>query len=210
MPDYDYQSDDRPFSRVLEDIGAKPDPKLYLGEVVNAFGERAFGALLLVFGLLNALPLPPGATAVLGIPLLLLSVQLVLRTDQLWLPRWALKRSIDRAGYRKSAARISRPIRAIERLSQPRLLLLTSPVSETAIGLVCTLLAVIVMLPLWSTNMFPAFTIAVFGFGMMQRDGVAVLLGWLATAGYALFLVLAWRIIEGLLRAAWAWAGGLF
>ncbi|MDP3370059.1 MAG: exopolysaccharide biosynthesis protein, partial [Brevundimonas sp.] len=101
-------------------------------------------------------------------------------------------------------------IRAIERLSQPRLLLLTSPVSETAIGLVCTLLAVIVMLPLWSTNMFPAFTIAVFGFGMMQRDGVAVLLGWLATAGYALFLVLAWRIIEGLLRAAWAWAGGLF
>jgi hypothetical protein len=210
MPDYDYHADDRPFSQVLEDIGAKPDPKLYLGEVVNAFGERAFGALLLLFGLLNALPLPPGATAVLGIPLLLLSIQLVLRTDQLWLPKWALKRSIDRAGYRKSAARVAGPIKTVERLSRPRLLVLTGPASETMIGLICTLLAVIVMLPLWSTNMFPAFTIAIFGFGMMQRDGVAVILGWLAVAGYALFLVLAWQIIKGLLVTAWAWASGLF
>jgi hypothetical protein len=210
MPDYDYHADDRPFSRVLEDIGAKPDPKLYLGEVVNAFGERAFGALLLLFGLLNALPLPPGATAVLGIPLLLLSIQLVLRTDQLWLPKWALKRSIDRAGYRKSAARVAGPIKTVERLSRPRLLILTGPVSELMIGLVCTLLAVIVMLPLWSTNMFPAFTIAIFGFGMMQRDGVAVILGWLAVAGYALFLILAWQMIKGVALVGWEWASGLF
>jgi len=209
MPDYDYQSDDRPFSQVLEDIGAKADPKLYLGEVVNAFGERAFGALLLLFGLLNALPLPPGATAVLGIPLLLLSLQLVLRTDQLWLPKWALKRSIDRAGYRKNAARIAGPIRTVERLSRPRLLVLTGPVSELTIGLACTLLAVIVMLPLWSTNMFPAITIAIFGFGMMQRDGVAVILGWLAVAGYALFLILAWQMIKGVAIAGWDWASGL-
>jgi hypothetical protein len=210
MPDYDYHADDRPFSRVLEDIGAKPDPKLYLGEVVNAFGERAFGALLLLFGLLNALPLPPGATAVLGIPLLLLSIQLVLRTDQLWLPKWALKRSIDRAGYRKSAARVAGPIKTVERLSRPRLLILTGPVSELMIGLICTLLAVIVMLPLWSTNMFPAFTIAIFGFGMMQRDGVAVILGWLAVAGYALFLILAWQMIKGVVLVGWEWASGLF
>jgi hypothetical protein len=210
MPDYDYVSDDRPFSQVLTDIGDRPDPKLYLGEVVNAFGERAFGALLLLFGLLNALPLPPGATAVLGIPLLLLSIQLVLRTDQLWLPTWALKRAIDRAGYRRSAARIAGPIRTVERLSRPRLLVLTGSVSELAIGLVCTVLAVIVMLPLWSTNMFPAFTIALFGFGLMQRDGVAVLLGWLGAVGYALFLVLAWQMIKGVAVAGWAWATGLF
>ncbi len=209
MPDYDYQSDARPFSQVLEDIGTRPDPKLYLGEVVNAFGERGFGALLLLFGLLNALPLPPGATSVLGIPLLLISIQLVLRTDQLWLPKWAMKRAIDRAGYRRSAARIVGPMRRVERLARPRLLILTGRVSELLIGLACTLLAVIVMLPLWSTNMFPAFTIAIFGFGLVQRDGVAVMLGWLATAGYLVFLVLAWRLIEAAAVATWTWASGL-
>ncbi len=209
MPDYDYQSDARPFSQVLEDIGTRPDPKLYLGEVVNAFGERGFGALLLLFGLLNALPLPPGATSVLGIPLLLISIQLVLRTDQLWLPKWAMKRAIDRADYRRSAARIVGPMRSVERLARPRLLILTGRVSELLIGLACTLLAVIVMLPLWSTNMFPAFTIAIFGFGLVQRDGVAVMLGWLATAGYLVFLVLAWRLIEAAAVATWTWASGL-
>ena len=53
MPDYDYHSDSRTFSQVSEDIGAREDPKLYLGELVNAFGERGFGALMLFFGLLN-------------------------------------------------------------------------------------------------------------------------------------------------------------
>ena len=69
MPDYDYHSDARPFSRVIEDLGARDEPKLYLGELVNAFGERGFGALLLFLGLINALPLPPGSTTVLGAPL---------------------------------------------------------------------------------------------------------------------------------------------
>ena len=209
MPDYDYQSDARPFSQVLEDIGTRPDPKLYLGEVVNAFGERGFGALLLLFGLLNTLPLPPGATSLLGIPLLLISIQLVLRTDQLWMPKWALKRAIDRGAYRRSAARIVGLMRKVEGLARPRLLILTGRVSELLIGLACALLAIIVMLPLWSTNMFPAFTIALFGFGLVQRDGVAVILGWLATAGYLVFLILAWRLIEAAASATWTWASGL-
>ena len=98
MPDYDYQSDSRTFSRVLTDIGSKPDPKLYLGELVNAFGERGFGALMLFFGLMNiAIGIIPGTTTVLGAPLLLMGLQLMIRQDQLWLPRWALRRSIDRA-----------------------------------------------------------------------------------------------------------------
>ena len=66
MPDYDYQSDNRPFSQVLTDIGAKDDPKLYLGELVNAFGERGFGAMMVFFGLINAIASPiPGSTTIL-------------------------------------------------------------------------------------------------------------------------------------------------
>jgi hypothetical protein len=82
-------------------------------------------------------------------------------------------------------------------------------VSELLIGLVCTLLAVIVMLPLWSTNMFPALTVALFGFGLMQRDGVAVILGWLGVAAYAVFLVLAWQMIQAVAVTTWTWASGL-
>ena len=88
MPHYDYQSDARSFSQVLGDIGAKDDPKLYLGELVDAFGERGFGALMLFLGLISALiGIIPGTTTVLGTPILLIALQLVIRRDQLWLPR---------------------------------------------------------------------------------------------------------------------------
>jgi hypothetical protein len=177
MPDYDYQSDPRTFSQVIEDIGLKDDPKLYLGELVNAFGERGFGALMVFLGLINALPLPPGSTTVLGAPLLLLSMQLLFRRDQLWLPGWALKGSLDRATYRSATNRALKPIRYIERLSRPRLGMMTSELSEVLIGLACTILAVILVLPIWGGNMVPALIIATFGFGLMQKDGILIAIG---------------------------------
>ena len=209
MPDYDYQSDGRTFSQVIEDLGRSDDPKLYLGELVNAFGERGFGALMLFLGIINSLPLPPGSTTVLGAPLLLLSLQLLFRADQVWLPRWALKGSLDRNAYRSATARVIKPIRLIEKLSKPRLTFLTSEVSEMLIGLVCTILAFILVLPIWGGNMAPALTIAVFGFGLMQRDGIVILLGWVGAALCATILWLAWEIITRILEVTWTWATGL-
>ncbi|MBW8304769.1 MAG: exopolysaccharide biosynthesis protein, partial [Brevundimonas sp.] len=131
MPDYDYQSDVRPFSQVLEDIGARSDPKLYLGELVNAFGERGFGALMLFFGLMNiAIGIIPGTTTILGAPLLLMGLQLATRQDQLWLPKWALRRWIERAAYREGLKTVLPRFRKMERLSRPRLSIMTSEVSE--------------------------------------------------------------------------------
>ncbi len=210
MPDYDYQSDSRTFSQVIEDIGVKDDPKLYLGELVDAFGERGFGALMVFLGLLNALPLPPGSTTVLGAPLLLLCGQLLFRADQVWLPKWALKSSIDRAGYRKTTGRVLKPIRMFERLSKPRLPMMTSELSERLIGLAGCVLAVIIVLPIWGGNMAPALIIATFGFGLMQRDGIAVLIGWLGVAGFAAFAWLAWEVIYRVFILTWSWFAGLF
>lgn len=195
MPNYHYQSDARAFSQVIEDLGAREGEKLYMGELVDAFGERGFGALLVFFGLLNALPLPPGSTTLLGMPLLLLGFQLASRADQVWMPKWALKTAIDRETYRGATGRILPAIRRLERLSRPRLLFMTSEVSEILIGLACILLAVIVVLPIWGGNMAPSIIMAAFGFGLMQRDGAAVILGWIGVAGFAVFLWLAWSII---------------
>jgi hypothetical protein len=210
MPDYDYQSDRRTFSQVIEDIGAKDDPKLYLGELVNAFGERGFGALMVFLGLLNAAASPiPGSTTILGAPLLLICVQLLFRRDQLWLPAWALKGSISRASYKDAVGRVSKPLKLVERLSKPRLSVMTNEVSEVLIGLVCTLLTVIVMLPIFGGNLFPSLFVAAFGFGLMQRDGVLILAGWLGVAGFVAFVWLAWEVISRLFMATWTWWAGL-
>ncbi|HZW15631.1 MAG TPA: exopolysaccharide biosynthesis protein [Brevundimonas sp.] len=224
MPDYDYQSDTRLFSQVLEDIGVKDDPKLYLGELVNAFGERGFGALMLFFGLMNiAIGIIPGTTTILGAPLLLMGVQLVTRQDQLWLPKWALRRWIDREAYRNGLDSVLPRLRKMERLSKPRLSIMTSEVSEVLIGIATFLLAFILVLPIWGGNLIPALIISTFGFGLMQRDGLAILIAWSAIALICLaalviwlawtwvspYLLPVWHWLHGLLPQAWAWLTGL-
>jgi len=225
MPDYDYQSDRRPFSQVIEDIAVKDDPRLYLGELVNAFGERGFGALMLFFGLLSvAIGIIPGTTTILGAPLLLMGVQLAIRRDQLWLPQWALRRWIERETYRVGVARVLPRLRQIERLSRPRLSIMTSELSEVLIGIATVILAFILILPIWGGNLVPALIISTFGFGLLQRDGLAILLGWSAIALIGLaalviwlawtwvspFLLPLWAWLNGLLPQAWAWISGLF
>lgn len=225
MPDYDYQSDARPFSRVLEDIGAKADPKLYLGELVNAFGERGFGALMLFLGLVSAvIGAIPGSTTVLGLPILIISFQLVIRRDQLWLPKWALASSIDRSGYRDAIAGVLPRLRRVERWSRPRLSVMTSEISEVLIGLACLILCSILVLPIPGGNLVPSLIIVAFGFGLVQRDGLAVLAAWTAialvcVAGLIIWLLWAelsphllpvWVAVSTLPSQAWIWLTGLF
>ena len=210
MPDYDYQADARPFSKVVADIGAKDDPKLYLGELVNAFGERGMGAMMLFFGLLNILVgAVPGSTTILGIPLLMFSAQLAFRSDQLWMPKWALKRSIDRVTYRNAVGRALPALRKVERLTRPRLSIMTSDASEVLIGVVSCLLCSILILPIWGGNLVPALIVTTFGFGLMQRDGALVLAGWLMLAAACVAVWLAWNIVSEFFFASLTWAGAL-
>ena len=208
MPDYDYQSDTRSFSQVIEDIGRRDEPRLYLGELVNAFGERGFGALMLFFGLLNiAIGIIPGTTTILGAPLLLMGLQLIIRMDQLWLPRWALKRWIERAAYRNGVEKVLPRVRVVERLSRPRLPAMTSEVSEVLIGIATVLMALILILPIWGGNLVPALIISTFGFGLMQRDGLVVLVGWLGVAGVCVFIWVAWELVSRAFLAVYQMTG---
>jgi hypothetical protein len=211
MPHYDYQSDARAFSQVLEDLGARDDPKLYLGELVDAFGERGFGALMLFLGLISSvIGIVPGSTTLLGSPILLIALQLVIRRDQLWIPKWALKSSLDREGYRNAVNKVLKPLRAVERVSRPRLFIMTSPLAEMLIGVICSLLAFILILPIWGGNLIPSLIIAIFGFGLMQRDGVVILGGGAAVAALVAFVWLAWELVSPLLMSAWTWMSSLF
>lgn len=207
----DEETDDRPLSQVLEDLGARDEPKLYLGELVNAFGERGFGALLFLLGLISAvIGAIPGMTTVLGVPMLLVAVQLILRRDQLWLPQWALTRHLDRHNFAAAVAKTDRPLKIIERVSSPRLEIMNSDLSEMLIGLVCAILALILMLPLIGFNLVPSLIVMIFGFGMTQRDGVFMLVGWLGTAGFSVFAWLFWEVVSRAVMASWQWATQLF
>jgi hypothetical protein len=89
---------------------------------------------------------------------------------------------------------------------------MTSEVSEVLIGIATVLLAIILVLPLWGGNLVPALIISTFGFGLLQRDGLAILIGWSAIAliGVAALIIwLAWTWVSPYLLPFWAWLNGL-
>lgn len=200
----------RRFSETLERLGAHGAEKLCLGEMVEAFGERAFGAVMLLFAIVNLLPWPPGGTTLTGAPLLFLSAELAFGRDRLWLPRWLDRASVKRETFHTLSSRLMRVIRYSEALSRPRLAFLSSRAGQCLIGVACLVLSAILVLPVFGGNLLPAVAIAFFSLGVMQRDGVAILIGWILTGATAVVLVLAWNLIVDGFHAALDWATRIF
>ena len=101
-------------------------------------------------------------------------------------------------------------IRRAERLTRPRLTILVGEPGQRAIGVACFLLSVVLVLPIWLGNIAPAATIALFSLALVQRDGIAAVLGWVGTAVSVGLLVLAAGVIWAMTERAWEWAVGVF
>jgi hypothetical protein len=162
-----------------------------LGELLGRFGSRAHGVALFLLALPDAVPLPiPSVSAILGIPLALISGHLVLFGEKATLPRrirsWTVPAAVTGALRRYMPPVFDR----IGHLSYPRL----RPVArrERAIGAVCLMLALLLLLPIPFFNTPPAICLALLAWGMVQRDGLVVLAGLAGTAAIGgVFAVLA-------------------
>lgn len=210
MPPPSPEFDDLPFSKLLEQIGREGPPVMQLDELVAAFGERGFGALLLLLGLLSAtLGVIPGVTTILAFPIFLLGFQLLIWREKPWIPKRLLHREIDRQTFRESLKKVQAPLAFIERYSRPRWEALNSNLHESLMGLACMVMALILMLPLIGFNLFPSIAVALFGFGMMQRDGAVMLAAWLVSIGFWIFSWLAWATVSLTLSHLWEATVGL-
>ncbi len=150
--------------------------RISVRDLVDALGERALGALLFLFAIPNALPVPPGTSALLGVPLVFLAAQLMLGLRP-WLPRVLSSRSMSQADFAATVRRILPWVRRGERLLRPRLGWLARPPMEYAIGAVCLFLAIVVALPIPLGNVLPAVSISLLALAIVERDGVWVLAG---------------------------------
>jgi hypothetical protein len=63
------------------------------------------------------------------------------------------------------------------------------------IGIVCTLLAAVLILPIPLGNMLPATAVTVLALSLIQRDGLLAILGYLLAMASAAVLVLSGSLI---------------
>lgn len=177
-------------SGILRSLLDTEAERICIGDVVDAFGPRAFGALLFVFALLSLVAAVPGSSAVMAIPLLLIAPQLIIGAPNLWLPRALDKRSLKRADLQKLLDKVLPTVERIEKLLAPRLHLMFGMVGNKVIGLACLVLALVLALPIPFFNLAPGMAIAALGLGLAARDGLVVLIGYGIAAGCAVVLVL--------------------
>lgn len=160
-----------------------------LEQLLDATGRRSFGALLLFAGLVALSPLSgiPGMPTTLGIVVMLVAVQLLLRRDHFWLPRWVLRRSITRAKLCKALRFLRRPARGIDRILRERLVVLTSGPATYAIAVLCVLIGA--TMPPLELMPFAASTaggaLSAFGLALIARDGAVAIVAFAFTAGAA-------------------------
>ncbi|WP_431300821.1 exopolysaccharide biosynthesis protein [Tabrizicola sp. BL-A-41-H6] len=188
----------KPLSVMLDELaGDETRERIAISDLVTAMQLRAYGALLLIFALPNVLPAPPGTSGLLGLPLLFIATQMMLGRVP-WFPQVIAARSMARADFGKMIQRVSPLIARAERLLRPRLMWLSDPVVERALGAVALVLALVLVLPVPFGNMLPAFTICIIALGVLERDGVWII-GGLVLAVVA--VVVAYGVIYAMLRA---------
>lgn len=192
-------------SAILLDICDDPDPTVTVGEIVHRFGRRAFGALLFFFSAPNWLPLPPGSSTFLALPLVLLTPQVAYGVQGPWLPRFIDDREMKRVTLARSIRKIVPMLQRVEKVSRPRLLWMFGPIGDRAIGLTCFLLSLVLLLPIPLGNMAPGGAIAAFGLAMVQRDGVLALVGYVITTVSAALLVIGGAAAIHALRELLGW-----
>jgi hypothetical protein len=163
-------------SDILARLAEPATGSVTLGEVLAAVGERSFGALLVILAIPNMVAgLIPGLSILLGLPLLLVSLQLLVGADKPWLPRRLARLEIQRSDLRRIVERTRKALRRLERALRPRLEFLTASWAERLIGLGCVALSILVFLPIPFANLVPATGIMLFGFSMLERDGLMAL-----------------------------------
>lgn len=183
-------------TRLVADTGAA---RISIADLFHQIGERAHYALLILFALPNTLPGIPGTSAVLGVPLLYLTLQLALGRDP-WLPGFIARRSLSRQGLAAVLERAQPWVERGERYLHPRLPHLTGPAAERVVGVCSVVLALMIMLPIPFGNMLPALAIIFAALGLMEEDGLWVVISAVTgTIASAVVVFVLWAVLKSAL-----------
>lgn len=165
--------------------------------ILNSVGERSFGPVVLLAGLITIAPLIgdiPGVPTILGLVVLLTLGQLLFQRNSIWLPSWIARRSVPQDKLLKGLDWLQKPARFLDRWTGPRLVFLVDGPGLYVMAIIC--MAVAMGMPLMEVVPFSAngagAALIAFGLAIVARDGVLAILATSFT------LVTGWLVVTSL------------
>ncbi|ETX27990.1 exopolysaccharide biosynthesis protein [Roseivivax isoporae] len=166
-------------------------------EILERIGNRSFDAALLVPALILVSPISgiPGAPTIGGLVILLIAAQNLVGRRHLWLPGFLMRRRIGAERLENALGFLRKPAAWVDRHSRNRWRVLTRrPVSSLAL---LTIIATTITWPL--LELVPFFTsagavaVSLFAIGLMIRDGLYMIAGYVCVSGVLAVAFLIWQ-----------------
>ena len=195
------------FRTMIDDLGARwraahaaesheaepvAGPDAALGDIVDRLDERAFGLLLLLLALPCVPPFVYVLPQIVALPMLALAGQMAAGRQSPWFPEAIRSRRFQLREFSKVLDFSEKYVRWFEKIARPRLPAVTGRSGARIAGALMIIPAVSVLAPFPGTNTVPGIGIAISALGLIQRDGLLVILGLIVGLGWvAAFLLVA-------------------
>lgn len=195
-------------SETLRKVGTKDlNDSTKIEDLMEEFHENGLLLAMIFFSLPIAIPLPypPGFTTIVGVPLIILSIQMFLGNKKVVLPKRLNEYQIKNSTLKKISDKIVPIIENVEKYTKTRFPFAQSVYCEQFVGFASFISSVCIAIPLPFTNAVPALGIAIMCIGLLNRDGLIILLGFVVNSvGCAIAIgavVTSWVAIKYLFNA---------
>ncbi len=199
----------RKLSEELGELHARAAERtVTLREVIYILRGRAYLLLVLLLALPFLTPIPlPGLSTPFGLAIAAIALRLALG-QRPWLPMKLQRKELPPGFFGRLFAVAERILRFLEKFLRPRLAALTGTdlLNQLhALLMLAAALALLLPLPIPFTNSFPAWTILLVAGGLLERDGVAILLAYVVFAAGVIYFVFLGEAAVQLVDAFLTW-----
>lgn len=173
-----------------------------VGDLVDGAAEGGFGFAIAVLTLI-AIPFV-GLSTPFGLAIALTGAQLVLGRDRLWLPRRVRRRPLSHAMLERIHALHARRATWLARATRRRWEALVQP-RLAGLGIVFLALGLALPLPIPGSNLVFLVPLFVYAIGVLERDGLWILLGHVLALVDAALLVIFGKAVAMAVTELFAW-----
>ena len=179
--------------RLIKQIaGAGTDAGVTLGDIVETLGPRSYGPILLVpaLGIVSPASAIPTVPTLLSIAIGLIAVQIFMKHDTVWLPDFLLRKRLSSHRFEQTLTFLRRLAYWLDPVINERLTVLTDRPGNYVALLICSIMPLfmplIELMPFVTS--FVACSLALFAAGLLFRDGVLMLAGYVVVVSGGVFV----------------------
>lgn len=165
-------------SDILAELLHQAGRRLTLADVIRTLKHRSFAFLTVLLGLPNCLPMPPPIPLICGLLLFFVAIQMAWGQKMPWVPRRIRYKYINKEHARVGLNRAIPLFQRLERWCRPRFAFMQTDWAIRVIGILLCVLSLTLIVAFPFIGQIPiGFSICVIGLGLVERDGMAIIVG---------------------------------